>query len=148
MCVTSGCVVGLSRYQEHSQVLPTYLDNPTTQPGLTDISRQSNNTARSYIHAVLLDCQDMSARPGCNVGLSRYICKTSFVDCDVGLSRYVCQQYSQVLQTYLDNPTTQPTKEVLHTYQGNPTTQSGLTDISRQSNITVNKRDLTDISRQ
>jgi hypothetical protein len=36
------CVVGLSRYVGG---LTDYLDNPTTQPGLTDISRQSNNTA-------------------------------------------------------------------------------------------------------
>jgi hypothetical protein len=39
----------------------------------------------------LLDCLDMSVRPGCVVGLSRYICKISFVACDVGLSRYICK---------------------------------------------------------
>jgi hypothetical protein len=46
---------------------------------------------RPLLLAVLLDCLDMSVRPGCIVELSRYICKTSFVDCDVGLSRYVCK---------------------------------------------------------
>jgi hypothetical protein len=46
---------------------------------------------RPFLLAVLLDCLDMSVRPGCIVELSRYICKTSFVDCDVGLSRYVCK---------------------------------------------------------
>jgi hypothetical protein len=30
--------------------LTNYLDNPTTHSGLTYISRQSNNTARSYRH--------------------------------------------------------------------------------------------------
>jgi hypothetical protein len=60
MSARPGCVVGLSRYAckisfvdcvvgldnpTTQPGLTDYLDNPTTQPGLTDISRQSNNTA-------------------------------------------------------------------------------------------------------
>ena len=61
-------------------------------------------SVRSLLLAVMLDCLDMSVTPGCVVGLSRYICKISFVGCDVGLSsmsvrpdgvvglsRYICK---------------------------------------------------------
>jgi hypothetical protein len=65
----------------------------------------------------------MSVRPGCVVGLSRYICKISFVGCDVGLSRYICKI------SFVDCDVG------LSTY--NPTTQPGLADISRQSNNTA-----------
>jgi hypothetical protein len=50
-------------------------------------------SVRPLLLAVMLDCLDMYVRPGCVVGLSRYVCKTSFVGCVVGLSRYVCKTW-------------------------------------------------------
>jgi hypothetical protein len=59
------------------EVLYTYLDNPTTQPGLTDICRQSNITVNKRdLTDISRQSKDMSVRPGCVVGLSRYVCKT------------------------------------------------------------------------
>jgi hypothetical protein len=68
---------------QHSQILQTYLDNPTTQPGLPDY----------------LD------NPTTQPGLTDYLDNPTT---QPGLTDYLDNPTKEVLHTYLDNPTTQP----------------------------------------